>query len=58
MDFMKKKKRSGVKSVFSKLVTRPGAEKLLAWLEEETDFFTAPRLHKAPPEPPRWADGA
>lgn len=46
MDFMKKKSAAEIKSAFSKLVTRPGAEKLLAWLEEETDFFTAPASTK------------
>ncbi len=34
MDFMKKKSAAEIKSAFSKLVTRPGAEKLLACLEE------------------------
>lgn len=41
---MKKKSAAEIKSAFSKLVT--GAEKLLAWLEEETDFFTAPASTK------------
>lgn len=27
-------------------ITRPGADKLLAWLEDETDFFTAPASTK------------
>lgn len=46
MDFMKKKSAEEIKSAFCKLITRPGAEKLLAWLEEETDFFTAPASTK------------
>lgn len=46
MDFMKKKSAEEIKSVFPKLVTRPGAEKLLAWLDEGTDFFTAPASTK------------
>nr|WP_325304988.1 TraI domain-containing protein [uncultured Dysosmobacter sp.] len=46
MDFMKKKSAEEIKSAFHKLVTRPGAEKLMAWLEEETDFFTAPASTK------------
>ena len=33
-------------NVFRLWVRRPGADKLLAWLENETDFFTAPASTK------------
>lgn len=32
---------------YNKNIHRPGAEKLLAWLEG-TDFFTAPGIHAVP----------
>lgn len=37
-------------SIFREKVTRPGADKLLEWIEGNTDFFTAPastRFHSA-----------
>lgn len=34
------------KEIYRELVTRPGAADLLKWLEEETDFFTAPASTK------------
>ncbi len=30
------------RTAFAKTVQRPGADKLFSWLEQETDFFTAP----------------
>lgn len=29
-------------NIFSRSITRPGADKLLVWLQKNTDFFTAP----------------
>lgn len=41
--------------IYRKNITRPGADKLLAWLET-TDFFTAPGQHQVPPVP-AWRPG-
>lgn len=39
-------KKTEFLEIFTERVTRDGADRLLAWLEQETDFFTAPASTK------------
>lgn len=41
------------KDIFQNNIHRDYADAMLDWLEQETDFFTAPVLHEVPRGTPR-----